>query len=144
MLLLILLLSMLFFLMLINTKFEQVAREAPVYSLDALVADFGGTLRWYLLFYFGVTLRWFFCFFILLVFISLALFLSFGNCVFHCFHFFSLFLGFSFMTLWPLLLAALPRFQVLAGKIFNKTVSITWEDWYAQKDPWAGIRMRRL
>ena len=40
-----------FFLMLINTKFEQVAREAPVYSLDALVADFGGTLRWILLFY---------------------------------------------------------------------------------------------
>ena len=37
--------------MLKNTKFEQVAREAPVYSLDALVADFGGTLRWFLLFY---------------------------------------------------------------------------------------------
>ena len=51
MLLLISLLSMLFFLMLINTKFEQVAREAPVYSLDALVADFGGTLRWFLLFF---------------------------------------------------------------------------------------------
>ena len=45
-------LSMSFFLMLINTKFEQVAREAPVYSLDALVADFGGTLRWFLLFLF--------------------------------------------------------------------------------------------
>ena len=46
-----LLLILLFFLMLKNTKFEQVAREAPVYSLDALVADFGGTLRWFLLFY---------------------------------------------------------------------------------------------
>ena len=42
---------MLFFLMLINTKFEQVAREAPVYSLDALVADFGGTLRCFCCFF---------------------------------------------------------------------------------------------
>ena len=74
----------------------------------------------------------------------LPCFLSCGSCVFHCFHVFSLFLGFSFMTLWHLLLAALPRFQTLAETIFKKTVSIIWVDWYAQKDPWAWIRMRRL
>ena len=113
MLLLILLLSMLFFLMLINTKFEQVAREAPVYSLDALVADFGGTLRWFLLFY---SSRFHF---------TCLVFFLLGVVSFTEFHVFSLFLGFSFMTLWHLLLAALPRFQTLAGKIFNKTVSIT-------------------
>ena len=43
---------MLYFLMLKNTKFEQIAREAPVYSLDALVADFGGTLRCFCFFLF--------------------------------------------------------------------------------------------
>ena len=45
-----------------------------MYSLDALVADFGGTLRCFCcFFYFGGTLRWFLLF-ILLVFISLASF----------------------------------------------------------------------
>ena len=56
-----------------NTKFEQVAREAPVYSLDALVADFGGTLRCFCFFILGEPSGGF-CFFILLVFISLASF----------------------------------------------------------------------
>ena len=129
--------------MLINTKFEQVAREAPVYSLDALVADFGGTLRWFLLFYFGGTLRCFFAFLFSPFLFHLPRFLSFGSCVFRCFHVFSLFLGFSFMTLWHLLLAALPRFQTLAEKIFKKTVSIIWADWYAQKDTWCkGVNQR--
>ena len=59
-------------------NFEKVAKETAVYSLDALVADFGGTL--------------------------------------------SLFLGFSFMTLWHLLLALLPKMQALCKRIFHKNV----------------------
>ena len=54
-------------------KSEKVAKETAVYSLDALVADFGGTL--------------------------------------------SLFLGFSFMTLWHPLLALLPKLEALSKRI---------------------------